>query len=326
MIKITELKNYLSANVFQVILSDKHTAFNLKEKFHKNFSIVSLILLSTFSLGVLFSAYISYSLTGAMLVGFSGNREMSNSFQENISPLSFSVIKKNVISRNFFNQTGEIPVEDTSEGSESSLMKNFEKAPCVTNDKLPVELLGIIYTGNPSTNLVSIKDSTATIADVYKEGQELIDYENYSLYKVTSPTTAEFRHDSKKICASLNPPSYNTENLPTNFSAGVEISLEPSFVKEQLGAGFSTILNSARLVPQIIDGKTLGFKIFAIAKGSLFDKIELMNGDVIKNVNGTNLEDPAQGFKVYEAFQNENEITLHIQRNNETLTKKVVVQ
>lgn len=230
------------------------------------------------------------------------------------------------MARNIFNNSGEIPYEDTPEGSESFILKNFDKVPCAQTEKLPVQLVGIIYTGNPETNLVSIKDPQASIADVYKVGQPIIDNETYILYKVASPVSIEVRHDKKKICVSLNPQNYNTSNVPAAAQDSENISLENSFVTEQLGPGFSKILNSARLVPQIIDGKTTGFRIFAIAKDSLFDKIQLMNGDVIKNVNGINLEDSSQGFKIYEAFQDENNITLQIQRNNETLTKKVSVQ
>ena len=235
------------------------------------------------------------------------------------------MVQQNIMTRNIFNHEGEIPFEDTPEGSEGFIAKNFEKAPCSANDKFPLEVIGIVYTGNPETSLVSIKDPNAAMADVYKVGQELIDNEAYSVYKIPDNRNVEFRHDRIKICVEITP-AFKMEGAAPSISSRPSVTLTSSFVTEQLGPGFSKILNSARMIPEIIDGKTIGFKIFAIAKDSLFDKIQLVNGDVIKNINGINLQDSSQGFKIYEAFQDENTIVLEIQRNGQTTTKRVSVQ
>lgn len=236
-----------------------------------------------------------------------------------------SIVLKNIIARNIFNISGEIPYEDTPEGSRDSLVENFDKVACTPGAKLPVELLGIIYTSNPKTTLVTLKDATIAFADVYKVGENIVGYESFSVYKVTNPSTAEFREGNKKICLSLAPVDRNV-SAPAGSQSNENYSLAFSFVNDELGPGFSKILSTARLVPEIVSGKAVGFKIFAISGGSLFDKIKLENGDVITNVNGINLEDASQGFKVYEAFQEDSEITLQIIRNGNNVIKKVTVQ
>jgi type II secretory pathway component PulC len=173
---------------------------------------------------------------------------------------------------------------------------------------------------------VTLKDPKIAIADVYKVGQKIIDHNDYELYKIVDGSSVEFIRDTKKVCVSLLPDKLKDSVSKSSSKDGPSIKITSAFVKEQLGPGFSKVLNSARLIPQIIEGKTTGFKIFSIAKESLFDKLELSNGDVIKNVNGINLQDPAQGFKIYEAFQDENNITIQIDRNGETLTKRVTVE
>ncbi len=319
-----KLLNY----IYNVVLSEKQTIFTLKDKFHRDFKLVCLIILLSCSMGLIVSNLTSYFITGFMLSSNSSNPRTHHHTDASLDKLlPYNSIRNNIIKRNIFNRNGNIPFEDTPEGSANYIVKNFDKVPCSLTEKLPVDLLGIIYTGNPLTNLVTLKDPKISIADVYKEGQEIIDNENFSLYKVTSSVSALFRHANKKICVSLNPQNYNMDpSSSINIGSNENVTLDLSFVTEQLGPGFSTILNSARLVPQIAEGKMSGFRIFSIAKGSLFDKVQLLNGDIIVNINGINLEDASQGFKIYEAFHDENNISLQIERNGIVSSKRITVQ
>ena len=49
----------------------------------------------------------------------------------------------------------------------------------------------------------------------------------------------------------------------------------------------STVVTQMRAVPYLKDGKSLGFRVFNIRSGSLFERMGLKNGDVIQAVNGT---------------------------------------
>ncbi len=242
---------------------------------------------------------------------------------------SYTQIKKYVLTRNILNIAGTIPPEDIDDNA-AGLIKNFDSIPCIeSEEKLPVELVGILYTGNPNTNLVTFKDSRVETADVYREGQNIIEYDAYQIYKIASPTAVQLRKQNKKICLFTGSQVKSLVNKNKDNSAGDSdqiFELDSEFVSDQIGPGFSKILNSARLVPEAIDGKTIGFKIYGISAGSLFEKIRLKNGDVITNVNGINLEDPSQGFKIYEALQDETNITLQIKRAGVQMTKKVTVR
>ena len=241
---------------------------------------------------------------------------------------SFSVLKKSIINRNIFNKNGDIPIEDQDDNN-SGLIKNFDEVPCSNQEeKLPVELVGILFTGNPKTNLVTFKDSRVETADVYKEGQNIIEFDNYQIYKITGPSSVQLRNQNKKICLFIGTKERLITKKEDESSKNEEqiTELDSDYVSEQIGPGFSRILNSARLVPESQGGKTIGFKIYGITSGSLFEKIKLENGDVITSVNGINLEDPAQGFKIYEALQDESTITLQIKRTGALMTKKVIVR
>lgn len=247
---------------------------------------------------------------------------------QNSGEASYTVVKKSIINRNLFNKNGDIPPEDLDDNN-TGLIKNFDEVPCSKQEeKLPVELVGILFTGNSKTNLVTFKDSRVETADVYREGQHIIEFDAYQIYKITGPSSVQLRNQNKKICLFTGTKERLITKKEDDSSKNEEqiTELDSEYVSEQIGPGFSRILNSARLVPESMNGKTIGFKIYGITSGSLFEKIKLENGDVITSVNGINLEDPAQGFKVYEALQDETNITLQIKRAGVQMTKKVIVR
>ena len=50
-------------------------------------------------------------------------------------------------------------------------------------------------------------------------------------------------------------------------------------------------LKSGRIVPNVKEGKPDGYKIFAVRAGSLFARMGILNGDVIKTWNGVSIDD-----------------------------------
>ncbi|RDB35688.1 hypothetical protein [Spirobacillus cienkowskii] len=240
-----------------------------------------------------------------------------------------SQLRKSILARNIFNKDTLTPDEDENDDSSINLIKDFDTIPCSPKDsQLPIEIVGIIYTGNPKTNLVTFKDPSVETADVYKEGQHIIDNENYQIYKIPNPQSVEIRHINKKICIYTSPIKKQNPVKPEKNTPSLEetIDLDTDYVLDEIGPGYSKILNTARLIPESINGKTIGFKVYEITPGSLFEKMQLQNGDIITNVNGINLEDPSQGFKIYEVLQDEYEIILQFQRNGVKMTKKVNVR
>ena len=71
-------------------------------------------------------------------------------------------------------------------------------------------------------------------------------------------------------------------------------------------------------MPFFQDGKTVGFRVFAIKPGSVFEKIGLQNGDVVQRVNGVELTDPTKAISLFTELQNEGHIALDLQRNSQS--------
>ena len=76
------------------------------------------------------------------------------------------------------------------------------------------------------------------------------------------------------------------------------------------------LLTKARVVPNFTDGKPDGFRIFAIREDSLYNKIGLQNGDVLRRVNNIDVGNPQNFLEVLERLKGEENIRIELVRNN----------
>ncbi len=79
-------------------------------------------------------------------------------------------------------------------------------------------------------------------------------------------------------------------------------------------ANLPLLLTQARAVPYFKDGKSVGLRLFAIKTGSLFEKIGLKNGDILKEINGSGMADITQAIKLFERLKEDRSIKLVLER------------
>lgn len=80
------------------------------------------------------------------------------------------------------------------------------------------------------------------------------------------------------------------------------------------------LMTQARAVPYFRDGKAVGLRMFAIRPGSIYEKIGLQNGDILKTINGNDMGDMTQALKLFETLKSERSISLTLERAQETKT------
>ena len=77
------------------------------------------------------------------------------------------------------------------------------------------------------------------------------------------------------------------------------------------------LLTQARAVPYFKDGKSVGLRMFSIKAGSMYEKIGLQNGDILKTINGNSLSDISQAMRLFETLREERSISMSLERNRE---------
>ena len=85
-------------------------------------------------------------------------------------------------------------------------------------------------------------------------------------------------------------------------------------------ANLSELFTQMRAVPNMQDGKTNGFRLFAIRSGSLFQKIGLQNNDVVQRINGIEINDPGKAMSLFQDLQGESKLSVDVVRGGENRT------
>lgn len=75
------------------------------------------------------------------------------------------------------------------------------------------------------------------------------------------------------------------------------------------------LLSQARAVPYFQNGQSVGMRLFAIRRGSMYEKLGLKNGDIVKSINENNLSDPSQALKLFEQLKSERSIGVKLERD-----------
>ena len=104
--------------------------------------------------------------------------------------------------------------------------------------------------------------------------------------------------------------------------SGVRKVGEGRFMVDQREIASSTenlnqVLTQARALPFMEAGKTVGFRISEIVPGSIYEKIGLVNGDVVQRVNSQDVDDPGKFFQLYQGLKDEKRISIDLLRNGQ---------
>jgi len=77
------------------------------------------------------------------------------------------------------------------------------------------------------------------------------------------------------------------------------------------------LLSQARIRPHFKDGRSDGLAITNIKAGSIFSKLGLKNGDIIRGINGRDIKSPDDVLEMYRKLKSSSQIALEIVRGGE---------
>lgn len=90
---------------------------------------------------------------------------------------------------------------------------------------------------------------------------------------------------------------------------------------EDAMANIDSLASKVRVVPHRgADGEVDGYRLSAIRRGSIFDKLGIKNGDIVHQVNGMGLTSPDQALSAFQSLQSESNFTFEVSRRNKRQT------
>lgn len=106
------------------------------------------------------------------------------------------------------------------------------------------------------------------------------------------------------------------ESEESSSQEGTQFVVDEQELTDAL-ANLPRLLSQARAVPYFRNGQSVGMRLFAIRRGSLYEKLGFQNGDVLKSVNDVSLSDPSQALRIFEQLKNERSIGVMVERSGE---------
>ena len=91
---------------------------------------------------------------------------------------------------------------------------------------------------------------------------------------------------------------------------------------ESVLGNMALLSRSARIVPEMKDGKAAGFRLFAVRPDGPFAMIGMQNGDIISSINGLEITSPEKALEVYAKLKSASHLSLGMERNSQKVTKE----
>ena len=235
-----------------------------------------------------------------------------------------------IVQRNLFGSK----VLNTSSPAAEKTEADMEGLPEST---LPLKLLGTVVQVNGKRSFAIIQDTGTReeqihfVGDEIREGTVITSVARNRVVLLRNGQEEILEKDEDQIAASRSARARPTRaaRTPTKAQGSEPVTVrkvgDNNFVMDRREVegvlqDFNKLLTQIRVVPHFSDGKPDGFKIFNIRPGSLFASLGMVNGDIIKRVNGLDITGPEQALQMFQQLRDESQVTVDLERFRKNLT------
>ncbi len=127
------------------------------------------------------------------------------------------------------------------------------------------------------------------------------------------------KYDDKESTASTQTPSKKkAEDSATILESGNKFTVDRRELDSALG-DMNKLLTQIRAVPIFKNGKMDGLKVMSVQRSSIFSRLGLKRGDILKQINGQELN-IAQGMQMFNQLKSSDSISLDLIRKGQPTT------
>jgi general secretion pathway protein C len=224
-------------------------------------------------------------------------------------------------------------------GSENAQPQRTGWNPVPVRSSLHGTLIGTAIAEPRRYSLCQITNPDVNETQVYGIGDKYQGARIYGIEKervlVDNAGVNEYIDNSAAAPPSLGvtpiPPPAGVAQAQPSSGEGVKQLSENQYVVARAEinnalTNLSDLATKARIVPSFKNGVANGFKLFSIVPDSLYAKIGVQNGDVIRRINGYEMNSPDKALEIYQKLRDASRIEIEIERRGETLRKSYSVE
>lgn len=242
-----------------------------------------------------------------------------------------------IVRRNIFRHGEPVPGEESA----AEPLASQPDEGCA----LPIQVLAsVVVPGAPHLSLATLLDTASKRIVVIQVGERVLDQatlagveEPYDETTLRKDSVAVLQRDdgTRFVCRSDDapaPPATKGGIPAIAAGAGVRRVAEGQYeipqaeVDAVMNGGLATIATTVRIVPFFEAGKSAGFKLYSVKAGSLLSKLGLVNGDILRKVNGYEISSPEKALEVYGILKSERNVTLDVTRGGQPRTFQYAIR
>jgi general secretion pathway protein C len=207
--------------------------------------------------------------------------------------------------------------------------------PVPVHSSLHGTLVGTAIADPPRYSLCQITNPDLNETQVYAIGDK---YQGARIYAVEKERVLVDNNGANEYIDNnaAAPPSLGVSAMPPppqpgGGGEGVKQLSENQYVvaKSEINnalTNLSDLATKARIVPSFKNGVANGFKLFSIVPDSLYSKIGVQNGDVIRRINGYEMNSPDKALEIYQKLRDASRIEIELERRGETIRKSYSIE
>lgn len=281
-------------------------------------NILNLVLLTlTVYLGVQsFYAYTATQFTVPEPVQVPQSRRMVSPENEKAPPLSEY---RSIVERNLFDtKTGE----EVKPEPEPELLNIEELKPTALN----LKLWGTVINEGVNAYAV-IEDIQQREQNLYRVGDTI---QNATVKMILREKVILQVGEKDEILEMEKLYADIQQRLPQRSDAGrthalQNIRLQRSTVDEAV-QNVNSLLGQVRIRPYFENGRPAGLSLSGIRSGSIFSQMGIQSGDIVKGVNGRDIESVDDVLKLYENLRSADQVQLQLKRRGRDMNINYAIE
>jgi general secretion pathway protein C len=186
-----------------------------------------------------------------------------------------------------------------------------------------LRLWGVGFEGREARAV--IEDTTTRRQELYRVGDEIagarvaaIDWDRVTLERAGAEEVLEL---VPPAATEAGEPPPDAPRAAPGVPERIRQTAENAYVVDRreltgTAASMSGLMTQLRAVAEVHDGRPAGFRLFQIRDDSLFARLGLKDGDVVRRVNGDEIAEPAALLGFLERLKSEPRVALDIVRGD----------
>lgn len=121
--------------------------------------------------------------------------------------------------------------------------------------------------------------------------------------------------------------SSTDRHIETGFQRiGTKIEVDTRYRDRLISEELPNILMQASSEPVVVNGEITGFRIFQFDQNSIFHKLGLQDGDIVREINGIPLNNVARTIQFLNGLREENQVHVNVLRNGSPVSLELNVR